>query len=451
MSQTATAPNTVPNTAIVILAAGKGTRMRSAVPKVLHEIAGRPMLGHVLAAALETGASRLCLVTAPDQNDVRDYALAQAPKLSACIQENQLGTGDAVRAAMSALDGVERVVIMFGDTPLMRADILRQLATSEADVCVLGFEPEDAAAYGRIIMEADAPARIVEYKDADALTRAIGLCNGGAMGVRASVLNELLPELQNDNAQGEYYLPDLVHLAVASGRSTALVLGDTDDTLGVDSRKGLAHAEARMQARLRSKMLEAGVGMQDPDTVYLSHDTQIEADVTFEPHVKIGPGVQIGEGTLIKAFSHLEGVRIGARATIGPFARLRPGTVLGDEVRIGNFVETKNAQLGDGSKVNHLSYIGDAELGVGVNVGAGTITCNYDGFKKHVTRIGDGAFIGSNSSLIAPVTIGAGAYLGSGTAVSGDVSADSLALTRAPRRDVEGWAQSFRRKNQEAD
>ncbi len=451
MSQTATAPNTVPNTAIVILAAGKGTRMRSAVPKVLHEIAGRPMLGHVLAAALETGASRLCLVTAPDQNDVRDYALAQAPKLSACIQENQLGTGDAVRAAMSALDGVERVVIMFGDTPLMRADILRQLATSEADVCVLGFEPEDAAAYGRIIMEADAPARIVEYKDADAPTRAIGLCNGGAMGVRASVLNELLPELQNDNAQGEYYLPDLVHLAVASGRSTALVLGDTDDTLGVDSRKGLAHAEARMQARLRAKMLEAGVGMQDPDTVYLSHDTQIEADVTFEPHVKIGPGVQIGEGTLIKAFSHLEGVRIGARATIGPFARLRPGTVLGDEVRIGNFVETKNAQLGDGSKVNHLSYIGDAELGVGVNVGAGTITCNYDGFKKHITRIGDGAFIGSNSSLIAPVTIGAGAYLGSGTAVSGDVSADSLALTRAPRRDVEGWAQSFRRKNQEAD
>ena len=451
MSQTATAPNTVPNTAIVILAAGKGTRMRSAVPKVLHEIAGRPMLGHVLAAALETGASRLCLVTAPDQNDVRDYALAQAPTLSACIQENQLGTGDAVRTAMSALDGVERVVIMFGDTPLMRADILRQLAMSEADVCVLGFEPEDAAAYGRIIMEADAPARIVEYKDADAPTRAIGLCNGGAMGVRASVLNELLPVLQNDNAQGEYYLPDLVHLAVASGRATALVLGDTDDTLGVDSRKGLAHAEARMQARLRAKMLEAGVGMQDPDTVYLSHDTQIEADVTFEPHVKIGPGVQIGEGTLIKAFSHLEGVRIGARATIGPFARLRPGTVLGDEVRIGNFVETKNAQLGDGSKVNHLSYIGDAELGVGVNVGAGTITCNYDGFKKHNTRIGDGAFIGSNSSLIAPVTIGAGAYLGSGTAVSGDVSADSLALTRAPRRDVEGWAQSFRRKNQEAD
>ena len=343
------------------------------------------------------------------------------------------------------------MVIMFGDTPLMRPDMLRQLATSEADVCVLGFEPEDAAAYGRIIMEADAPARIVEYKDADAPTRAISLCNGGAMGVRAGVLDELLPQLQNDNAQGEYYLPDLVHLAVAAGRSTELVLGDTDDTLGVDSRKGLAHAEARMQARLRTKMLEAGVGMQDPDTVYLSYDTEIEADVTLEPHVKIGPGVQIGEGTLVKAFSHLEGVRIGARATIGPFARLRPGTVLGDEVRIGNFVETKNARLGDGSKVNHLSYIGDAELGINVNVGAGTITCNYDGFKKHITRIGDGAFIGSNSSLIAPVTIGAGAYLGSGTAVSGDVSADSLAVTRAPRRDVEGWAQSFRRKNQEAD
>jgi bifunctional UDP-N-acetylglucosamine pyrophosphorylase/glucosamine-1-phosphate N-acetyltransferase len=447
MSQTATASNT----AIVILAAGKGTRMLSAVPKVLHEIAGRPMLGHVLAASLEAGASRLCLVTAPGQQEVRDYALTQVPEISNCIQENQLGTGDAVRAAMSALGGVARVVIMFGDTPLMRPEMLRQLATSEADVCVLGFEPEDAAAYGRIIMEADAPARIVEYKDADAPTRAISLCNGGAMGVRAGVLNELLPQLQNDNAQGEYYLPDLVHLAAASGHSTGLVLGDTDDTLGVDSRKGLAHAEVRMQARLRAKMFEAGVGMQDPDTVYLSYDTEIEADVTLEPHVKIGPGVQIGEGTLVKAFSHLEGVRIGARATIGPFARLRPGTVLGDEVRVGNFVETKNARLGHGSKVNHLSYVGDAELGINVNVGAGTITCNYDGFKKHITRIGDGAFIGSNSSLIAPVIIGAGAYLGSGTAVSGEVPADSLAVTRAPRRDVEGWAQSFRRKNQEAD
>ena len=447
MSQTAT----VQNTAIVILAAGKGTRMRSALPKVLHEIAGRPMLGHVLAASLEAGVSRLCLVTAPGQQEVRDYALTQVPEISNCIQEDQLGTGDAVRAAMSALGGVARVVIMFGDTPLMRPDMLRQLATLEADVCVLGFEPEDAAAYGRIIMEADAPARIVEYKDADAPTRAINLCNGGAMGVSAGVLNKLLPKLQNDNAQGEYYLPDLVHLAVASGHSTGLVLGDTDDTMGVDSRKGLAHAEVRMQTRLRAKMLEAGVGMQDPDTVYLSYDTEIEADVTLEPHVKIGPGVQIGEGTLVKAFSHLEGVRIGARAAIGPFARLRPGTVLEDEVRIGNFVETKNARLGHGSKVNHLSYVGDAELGINVNVGAGTITCNYDGFKKHITRIGDGAFIGSNSSLIAPVTIGAGAYLGSGTAVSSDVPADSLAVTRAPRRDVEGWAQSFRRKNQEAD
>ena len=446
MSQTATASNT----AIVILAAGKGSRMRSAVPKVLHEIAGRPMLGHVLASTIETEASQVCLVTSPDQKEVRDYALAQTPSLSVCIQKNQLGTGDAVRAAMPALDGVERVVIMFGDTPLMRAEILRQLAASQADICVLGFEPEDRAAYGRIIMEADAPVRIVEYKDSNATTRAIGLCNGGAMSVRASVLNELLPQLRNDNAQSEYYLPDLVHLAVASGWSTALVLGETDDTLGVDSRKGLAHAEARMQARLRAKMLESGVSMQDPSTVYLSHDTQIAADVTFEPHVKIGPGVQIGEGTVIKAFSHLEGVRIGARATIGPFARLRPGTVLGDEVRIGNFVETKNVQMGDRSKVNHLSYIGDAELGVGVNIGAGTITCNYDGFKKHVTSIGDNAFIGSNSSLIAPVTIGAGAYLGSATAVSDDVAADSLTLTRAPRRDVEGWAQSFRRKNQEA-
>ncbi|CAI8402034.1 MAG TPA: bifunctional UDP-N-acetylglucosamine diphosphorylase/glucosamine-1-phosphate N-acetyltransferase GlmU [Rhodobiaceae bacterium] len=444
-------PTAAPSTAIIILAAGKGTRMKSALPKVLHEVAGRPMLGHAIAAAAEAGANQICLVTAPEQHAVRAYALSEAPEIINCIQENQLGTGDAVRAAADAVSGVERVVVMFGDTPLMRADILTQLSMSDADVTVLGFEPDDAATYGRIVMDATAPARIVEFKDADAETRAVTLCNGGAMGVHTEVLSALLPLLGNDNAQNEYYLPDLVQLAVQSRKSTALVMGDVDDTLGVDSRAGLARAEARMQARLRAAMFDAGVTMQDPNTVYLSHDTVIEPDVRLEPNIKIGPGVHIAGGALIKAFSHLEGVTVGPRAIIGPFARLRPGTVLGADVRIGNFVETKNANIRDGSKVNHLSYIGDAELGLGVNIGAGTITCNYDGFKKHLTQIGDGAFIGSNSSLIAPVTIGAGAYLGSGTAVSSDVPKNGLTVTRAPRRDLKNWADNFRRQNQKED
>ena len=435
----------------IILAAGKGTRMKSAVPKVLHEIAGRPMLGHVMAAAECAGATEILLVTAPDQDDVRAYADAEGLAVTHCLQTEQLGTGDAVRAALEPAAKHERLVVMFGDTPLMRADVLAGLAADPADVAVLGFEPEDAAAYGRIIMDGDAPQKIVEFKDADAATRAITLCNGGAMGVSAAALQKYLPQLQNDNAQGEYYLPDLVGLAVADGARTALVTATAEDTMGVDSRAGQAKAEGLMQQRLRRRFLDAGVGMQDPDSVFLSFDTEIEADVVLEPHVKINCGVSIGQGTVIKAFTHLEGVRIGRDAAIGPYARLRPGTQVGDEAKIGNFVETKKAAIGKGAKISHLSYIGDAELGMEVNVGAGTITCNYDGYNKHLTKIGDGAFIGSNSSLIAPVSIGKGAYLGSSSAVSKDVPDDALVVTRAPAREIAGWGAKFRARNEKKD
>ena len=435
----------------IILAAGKGSRMKSALPKVLHEIAGRPMLGHAIAAAQDAGAAEVLLVTSPDQDNVRAYADGLDVPLVHCIQQDQNGTGDAVRAAQDAAANHDRLVVMFGDTPLMRAEILAALAADKADIAVLGFEPEDAAAYGRILMQGDKPAAIIEYKDADAATRAITLCNGGAMGISRSGLTKYLPRLSNDNAQGEYYLPDLVALAAQDGASTALVMAQPEDTMGVDSRAGQAKAEGLMQQRLRHKFLTAGVGMQDPDSVFLSFDTAIDADVVLEPHVKINPGVRIGAGTVIKAFTHLEGVSIGKDAAIGPYARLRPGTTVGDEAKIGNFVETKKADIGKGSKVSHLSYIGDAVLGEAVNVGAGTITCNYDGYNKHLTKIGDGAFIGSNSSLIAPVEIGKGAFLGSSTALSKNVEDDALVVTRAPERIIAGWGAKFRARNEKKD
>ena len=435
----------------ILLAAGKGTRMRSALPKVLHEIAGRPMLGHAIAVARQAGAAEILLVTSPEQDDVRAYADSLKGALTHCIQQEQLGTGDAVAAAFDAAKNHQRLVVMFGDTPLMRAEVLAGLALHTAELAVLGFEPEDPAAYGRIVMQGETPTQIIEFKDADAATRKIGLCNGGAMALSQAALAKYLPQLKNDNAQGEYYLPDLVGLAAQDGATTGLVMAKPEDTMGVDSRAGQAKAEGLMQRRLRQSFLEAGVGMQDPDSVFLSYDTQIDADVVLEPHVKINPGVRIASGTIIKAFTHLEGVDIGKDAQIGPYARLRPGTQVGDEAKIGNFVETKKAIVGKGAKISHLSYIGDAELGHEVNIGAGTITCNYDGYNKHVTKIGAGAFIGSNSSLIAPVQIGKGAYLGSGSAISKDVPDDALVVTRARVREIAGWGAKFRNSNTKKD
>ena len=439
----------MPETAFtaVILAAGKGTRMQSALPKVLHEVAGLPMLAHVIAANEAAGARAVVLVTAPPQEDVRAAADEHSADIIHVVQPDPRGTGEGVLLALPHC-GDGRVVNVFGDAPLLRPEIIAELAGATTAVTVLGFRPDDMATYGRIRMDGDRPAAIVEFKELAGDDYDLDLCNGGAMGASVEALAELLPHLTNDNPQGEYLLPHVVGLASAAGMETSLVMTTPDDTLGVDTRIGLARAEKLMQSRLRAALLEKGVSMPDPDSVFLCADTEIAGDVMIEPFVKFGRGVKIGAGSVIKSFSHLEGVSIGRDVMVGPHARLRPETHIGDGARIGNFVEIKKARIGAGSKVNHLSYIGDAELGEDVNIGAGTITCNYDGYRKHTTEIGDGAFIGSNTALIAPVKIGAGAYLGSGADVSKDVEADSLVVTRGERRDVAGWAAAFRRRNE---
>ncbi len=435
------------NYTAIILAAGKGTRMKSSLPKVLHPIGGLEMLGHILTTTEKAGLHHAIIVISPDQEPIEHFIKRQKADIQTAIQAQQNGTGDAVKAAMPLLGDSERVLIMFGDTPLMRPEILQNMLSADGDLIVLGFEPDNPDGYGRVILSpSQQPSHIIEHKDADAETRKTRLCNGGAMVVNRDVLENCLTKLENNNAQGEYYLPDLVALAVAQGYQTNLVRAHAEDVLGVDSRVGLAKAEAIFQARKRQAFLEQGVTMIDPASVTFSHDTHIEPDVTIEPHCVFGPKVVIESGAVIKAFTHCEDAVIGQGAMIGPYARLRPGTQLAKNVKIGNFVETKNAQIHEGAKVNHLSYIGDAEIGAAANIGAGTITCNYDGFNKHKTEIGAGAFIGSNSSLIAPVKIGDGAYIGSSTALSGQVEADALAVTRAPLRAIGGWAKKFRNK-----
>ncbi len=433
---------------LIILAAGKGTRMRSALPKVLHEIAGFPMLGHVIQNGVEAGFSHIILVTAPDQDDIRTMAQSHYPTIIHAIQEKALGTGDAVRAALPHVPEDSLVTVVFGDTPLLHSGVLQKMMATPSDLLVLGFIPHDPARFGRIVTEKGHPIKIVEFKDADEKTREIRLCNGGAMTLRGTVMHKYLPQLSANNEQGEYYLTDLVALAHGDQCRIGLLEGLSDDVMGVDTQSALAQAEKIIQGRLRLKHLENGVRMEDPHSVYFRFDTEIEAGVVLEPNVYFGKAVRIDTGAVIRAFSHIEGAHIGAGAQIGPFARLREGTDVGAHGKIGNFVETKKARLAEGVKVNHLSYIGDAEIGAHANIGAGTITCNYDGFNKHVTRIGAGAFIGSNSSLIAPVNIGEGAYLGSGTAISGEVAQDALAVTRGDRRVVSGWAKKFRSKNQ---
>ncbi len=433
---------------LIILAAGKGTRMRSNLPKVLHELAGFPMLGHVIDNGLGAGFTHICLVTAPDQDEVREMAQHHYPNIMHAIQKQALGTGDAVRAALNMVPEESLVTVVFGDTPLLHSGVLTKMMQTPSDLLVLGFVPHDPARFGRIQTEKGHPTAIVEFKDADEKTREIRLCNGGAMTLKGTILHKYLPKLKSNNAQGEYYLTDLVAMAHADGCRIGLLEGLPEDVLGVDHQEALAQAEKIIQNRLRQKHLQNGVQMEDPSSVFFRYDTQIEAGASLEPNIYFGKGVTVEADVKIRAFSHIEGATIRSGAQIGPFARLREGTDVGSGGKIGNFVETKKAKLATGVKVNHLSYIGDAEIGEHANIGAGTITCNYDGFNKHVTRIGAGAFIGSNSSLIAPVTIGAGAYLGSGTAISGEVAADDLAVTRGERRIVAGWARKFRAKNQ---
>jgi len=440
-------PDVPAPTTLVILAAGQGTRMKSRLPKVMHRLAGRSMIRHVLDAAAALSPRLAVVVVAPGMDQV---AAEVAPALTA-VQEPALGTAHAVAAARSHLLGAQGgVLVLFGDTPLITAETLLRLrqalaAPERPGVVVLGFRPADPLAYGRLVLDSDGNLeRIVEFREATAEERAIGLCNAGAMAFDAELLPHLLDGIRNDNAKGEYYLTDAVALARAMGRTVALVEGDADEVLGVNSRAELAVAEAVLQRRLRQAAMDGGATLTDPGSVQFSWDTRLGRDVVIGPNVVFGPGVEVADDVEIKAFCHLEGARIASGAVIGPFARLRPGAEIGQDAHIGNFVEIKKSSIGPGAKVNHLSYVGDAEVGAKANIGAGTITCNYDGFDKHLTRIGAGAFIGSNTALVAPVSVGDGAIIGAGSVVARDVAADALAVTRGDHVEKPGWAARFR-------
>jgi len=433
--------------AAVVLAAGKGTRMKSDRHKVLHPIAGRPMLLHLLDSVDRLGPAAKVVVVGDKRAQV-EAAVAESGA-AVVTQEPQLGTAHAVLQAREALAGFDGdVLLMFGDVPLIRTETMRAMLDAlggDVACAVLGFRPADAAAYGRIVARADGTIeKMVEFKDASEAERAVDLCNSGLMAVRAEDLWPLLDRVGNDNAASEYYLPDVVMIANADGRRSVVVETGADEVAGINSRAELAAVEARWQAARRAEMMAAGVTLIDPATVWFAHDTVVGRDVVIGPNVFFGPGVAVDDGAVIHAFSHLEGARVGANAEVGPYARLRPGAQLGEKSKVGNFVEVKKAKLGRGAKANHLTYLGDAEVGAGANVGAGTITCNYDGFFKYKTVIGEGAFIGSNSALVAPVTIGAGAIVGAGSTVTQDVPADALRLVRPEQTDKPGWAARFR-------
>jgi len=433
--------------AAVILAAGRGTRMRSELPKVLHPVGGRPMLDWAIGLAKDSGCDEIVVVYGAHAPEVG--ARAEQAGIKAALQDPPRGTGHAVQCAQDALAGFDGpLAVLFADTPLVGAETVERAfhaISGDADIAVLGFEPEEPGGYGRLILDEDgALERIVEAKDASPEERAVRLCNSGVMAAQASDMFSLLGEVRDDNAKGEYYLTDIVALGRARGLRAAAVRGDADEFMGVNSRADLAAAEAAFQARMRADAMARGVTLTAPETVFFSFDTAIEADVVVEPNVVFGPGVAIEGGAAIRSFSHLEGARVRAGAQVGPYARLRPGAEIGAGARIGNFVEVKKARFGEGAKANHLAYVGDAEIGAGANLGAGTITCNYDGFGKHRTEIGDGAFVGSNSALVAPVSIGPGAYVGSGSVITRDVPGDALAVARGRQENKEGWAKRFR-------
>jgi bifunctional UDP-N-acetylglucosamine pyrophosphorylase / glucosamine-1-phosphate N-acetyltransferase len=443
--------------AAIVLAAGKGTRMKSDLHKVLHPIAGRPMLMHLLASLDRLKPERTVVVVGSGREQL-EQALA-GRRVDLVVQDPQLGTGHAVKQAESALTGFDGdVLILYGDVPFISSETMRRLIDRlhEQDrpaTAVLGFRPVDPGAYGRII--ADDIGRIgkmIEYKDASEAERAVTLCNSGLMAVGARDLFALLGRVTNDNAAGEYYLPDIVMLAE---RPSAVIETDAPEVAGINSRAELAEQEQAWQQRRRAQAMAEGATLIDPETVWFSHDTVLGRDVTVEPNVWFGPGVTVKDGVTIHGFSHLEGAHVSSGAEVGPYARLRPGAELGRNSKVGNFVEVKKARLGEGVKANHLAYLGDADIGAGANIGAGTITCNYDGFFKYKTEIGSGAFIGSNSALVAPVKIGEGAIVGAGSVITGDVDPDALAVGRGEQKTKFGWAAKFRaamsaRKNQRA-
>ncbi|MEQ9144867.1 MAG: bifunctional UDP-N-acetylglucosamine diphosphorylase/glucosamine-1-phosphate N-acetyltransferase GlmU [Parvibaculaceae bacterium] len=441
------------DTTIVILAAGKGTRMKSSLPKVLHEAAGRPLLGHVVEISKAVDPSGIVVVVAPSMDDVAEYAQSLGDFVQTCVQASPKGTGDAARSALELVPSDPGTVVFFnGDTALIEPETIKAMCdacSAGAAVTVLGFEAADPTNYGRLVCDAGgAPLRIVEEKDASAEERKLTLCNGGAMAIAREHFHDLLGSLSESPASGEYYITELPELARAKGLRCAAIVRPEAEIFGVDSREDLAFAESVLQGKLRKKFLNNGVTLREPQSVYFCMDTEIGRDVVIEPQVVFGPGVSIGDNVTIKAFSHLEGASVGEGCSVGPFARLRPGTVLGEGAKIGNFVETKKASIEAGAKVSHLTYIGDARVGADANIGAGTITCNYDGFNKHFTDIGAGAFVGSNSSLVAPVKVGDGAYVGSGSVVTRDVEADALAVARGQQAEKPGWAARFRKAQQ---
>jgi bifunctional UDP-N-acetylglucosamine pyrophosphorylase/glucosamine-1-phosphate N-acetyltransferase len=446
-----------PTIAAVILAAGKGTRMKSALPKVLHPVAGLPMVGHVVKLALDVGAAPIAIVTASGMEDVAAVARDIAGEVDVAIQREQLGTAHAVLAARPVLGELEgTLLVLYGDTPLLTNGTVAQLldaidADAKCAVAVLGFLPEDAGDYGRLVLAEDGTLeRIVEARDATSDELAIGLCNSGVMALRGSLAWQMLSKITNQNAKKEFYLTDVIAIARSMGHYAVVVEGAADEVLGVNSRSELAVAEAIFQYRARQHFMEAGVTLIDPDSVFFAADTAIAHDVTIEPNVYFGMGVSIASGAHIKAFSHIEGAHIGARTTVGPFARLRPGSSLGADVRVGNFVEIKQSDIADGVKVSHLSYIGDASIGADANIGAGTITCNYDGYMKYKTTIGREVFIGSNSALVAPVTIGDGAMVAAGSVITEDVAPDAMARARGVQTAHANGAKAFRdRKSEE--
>ena len=432
----------------IILAAGEGTRMRSARPKVLHEVAGRSMLGHVLAAAHAAAVEAIAVVVGPGREDVVQAALAQAPSTRVFVQTERRGTAHAVLAARSALDeGFDDILVLYADVPLIEADTLQRMRATivqGASVAPLGFRAADPTGYGRLLTDGETLLAIREHRDATPAERAVTLCNSGLMALDGRKALALLDRIGTDNAQREFYLTDAVEVARDAGeRCVALETAEVE-VMGVNDRVQLAAAEAAMQTRLRAAAMRAGAALQAPETVFLSFDTRLGQDVLVEPHVVFGPGVSVADGAVVHAFSHLQGASVGARANVGPFARLRPGAALGPRAKVGNFVEIKSAAIEADAKVSHLSYIGDARVGEGANIGAGTITCNYDGFGKFRTEIGAGAFIGSNSALVAPVTIGDGAFVGSGSVITDPVPSDALALARERQTVKEGWAKRFR-------
>jgi len=431
--------------AAIILAAGKSTRMKSAHSKVLHPVGGRPMIEWVTSLARESGIERIVCVVGEGNADVK--AAAEGLGLDIAIQEPQLGTGHAVKCAKEALADFEgHVVVLYADTPLISVSTLEGVfkAFETHALAVLGFEPENPAAYGRLVVEGDDLHAIVEAKEASPEQLAIGLCNSGVLAASSTDLFSACDRVTNDNVKSEYYLTDIVEILRGDGKRATVVHAPETEVLGVNDRIDLARAEAAFQTLMRETAMKNGVSLKHPESVYFAYDTVIARDVTIDANVVFGPGVTVQSGTFIHSFCHIEGTEIGKNAQIGPFARLRPGTKLSNKTKVGNFVETKKAVIGNGSKINHLSYIGDAELGENVNVGAGTITCNYDGYNKHKTTIGDGAFIGSNSSLVAPVQIGAGAFLGSGGVVTDNVPDDALALARSKQVNKQGWGARFR-------